>query len=245
MTGDGCARAVVPRAPEPRGERAEVARAERRARQTHGAHERERSWYVRIAWEETVRKRVSGRRGRRDEERTSRRSDGPGRFRKHRTTPTRRGDRRACALRERRLRRRTRIVEATVAVLLEIVSEARAHLRRKRRRAIRARVPAKPPLRANAHPSRTRAEAKPPRRWRARAWRPRAHPTGGTLDPFDDAVERAPRDWRRGFASPARAVLCPARRIARKQQPAARGLQNRLKCRFFAYVFLVWKKSYY
>jgi hypothetical protein len=191
-----------------------------------------------------VRKRVSGP-SPRDEERTSRRSDGPGRdFGNIGQHP--RGaaiDARvpSASLAETPDAR----VEATVAVLLEIVSEARAHLRRKRRRAIRARVPAKPPLRANAHPSRTRAEAKPPRRWKARAWRPRAHPTGGTLDPFDDAVERAPRDWRRGFASPARAVLCPAH-VARREETAAaaRGLQNR-KCRFFSYVFLVCKKSYY
>jgi hypothetical protein len=110
VTGDGCASlAVVPRAPEPRGERAEVARAERRARQTHGAHERERSWYVRIAWEETVRKRVSGRRGRRDEERTSSDVGRSGEISEtsDNTHEAHDGDRRACALRDNRLRRRT------------------------------------------------------------------------------------------------------------------------------------------
>ena len=157
------------------------------------------------------------------------------------------GDRRACAFREPRLRRRTFGSRRPLPSSLKSLSVfARAHLRRKRRRAIRARVPSPPPLQTNAHLSRARAEAKPPRRGRkARAWRPRAHATGGTLDPFDDAVERAPRDVTARLRVTGSRRYAPHTSRREETKPAARGLHRLGKCRFFSYVFLVWKKSYY
>ena len=179
--------------------------------------------HMRIAWEGTVRKSVSGP-SPRDEERTSRRSDGPGRdFGNIGQHP--RGaaiDARvpSASLAETPDAR----VEATVAIRGEIVS-SRVRTCGENGDAPSARAFPRSPLSA-----RTRIRLAPEQRQNLRGAGRRGHGDRAHARPavpsIRSTLERAPRDSRRGFASPARAVLCPAR-VSRRGDTFARGLQNR------------------